>query len=209
MWELQQPMKVRRNSKGAVTMEKCASLTYAIPGIVLSLAMIFHWVEPLPGIRPGVYGTIWILVIAYITRYLILQIKESTTALMSVNPELEEAVRACGRGKRALWQQVLLPMLVRPILSGSFLIFVSSLTELTLSSMLASAGTKTIGLTIFNFQQSGDYNLSAAMSAVIVVMVLTGYCLVALKPAEKKKRGKEHESLFRAYNPEVRANTGA
>ena len=46
-------MKVRRNSKGAVTMEKCASLTYAIPGIVLSLAMIFHWVEPLPGIRPG------------------------------------------------------------------------------------------------------------------------------------------------------------
>ena len=91
-------MKVRRNSKGAVTMEKCASLTYAIPGIVLSLAMIFHWVEPLPGIRPGVYGTIWILVIAYITRYLILQIKESTTALMSVNPELEEAVRACGRG---------------------------------------------------------------------------------------------------------------
>ena len=97
----------------------------------------------------------------------------------------------------------------KPILSGSFLIFVSSLTELTLSSMLASAGTKTIGLTIFNFQQSGDYNLSAAMSAVIVVMVLTGYCLVALKPAEKKKRGKEHESLFRAYNPEVRANTGA
>ena len=167
-------------------MEKCASLTYAIPGIVLSLAMIFHWVEPLPAIRPGVYGTIWILVIAYITRYLILQIKESTTALMSVNPELEEAVRVCGRGKRALWQQVLLPMLARPILSGSFLIFVSSLTELTLSSMLASAGTKTIGLTIFNFQQSGDYNLSAAMSAVIVVMVLTGYCLVALKPAEKK-----------------------
>ncbi len=202
-------MKVRRNSKGAIAMEKCASLTYAIPGIVLSLAMIFHWVEPIPGIRPGVYGTIWILVIAYITRYLILQIKESTTALMSVNPELEEAVRVCGRGKRALWQQVLLPMLARPILSGSFLIFVSSLTELTLSSMLASAGTKTIGLTIFNFQQSGDYNLSAAMSAVIVVMVLTGYCLIALKPAEKKKRGKEHESLFRACNPEVRANTGA
>ena len=73
-------------------MEKCASLTYAIPGIVLSLAMIFHWVEPLPGIRPGVYGTIWILVIAYITRYLILQIKESTTALMSVNPDRKSVV---------------------------------------------------------------------------------------------------------------------
>lgn len=109
---------------------------------------------------------------------------------MSVNPELEEAVRACGRGKRALWQQVLLPMLVRPILSGSFLIFVSSLTELTLSSMLASAGTKTIGLTIFNFQKSGDYNLSAAMSAVIVVMVLTGLLSGGFKTGRKKEERK-------------------
>ena len=109
---------------------------------------------------------------------------------MSVNPELEEAVRACGRGKRALWQQVLLPMLVRPILSGS-LFDLCIITYRTYFVIYAcKCRTKTIGLTIFNFQQSGDYNLSAAMSAVIVVMVLTGYCLVALKPAAKKEERK-------------------
>ena len=77
-------LKVRRGSHAMAVGEKCAALTYAIPGIVLSLAMIFHWTEPLPGLRPGIYGTVNILIIAYLTRYLILQIKGSTNALLSV-----------------------------------------------------------------------------------------------------------------------------
>ena len=58
------------------------------------------------------------------------------------------------------------------------MIFVPAFTELTLSSMLASAGTKTIGLTIFNYQQGGDYNLAAAMSVLITILVVAGYCLL-------------------------------
>lgn len=186
--------RARRNSRVGNLAEKCASLTYAIPGIVLSLSMIFHWVEPLPGVRPGVYGTINILVIAYVTRYLILQIKGSTTALISVNPELEEAVLASGRNRLAMWRYVLTPLLLKPVLSSAFLIFVSSLTELTLSSMLASAGTKTIGLTIFNFQQAGEFSLSAAMSTLVVVIIFTTYCLVKLRAAEEKEQ-LEHELM--------------
>ena len=89
----------------------------------------------------------------------------------------------------------MIPVMAKQILSSSFLIFVSSLTELTLSSMLASAGTKTIGLTIFNLQQGGDYSLSAAMSAVIVFIVFL-YSLVALvkkKDEEDAKRPKVQE----------------
>ena len=180
--------RARRNSRVGNLTEKCASLTYAIPGIVLSLSMIFHWVEPFPGVRPGVYGTINILIIAYVTRYLILQIKGSTTALISVNTELEEAVLASGRKKWEMWRYVLAPLLIKPVLSSAFLIFVSSLTELTLSSMLASAGTKTIGLTIFNFQQAGEFSLSAAMSTLVVVIIFTTYCLVKLRAAEEKEQ---------------------
>lgn len=90
----------------------------------------------------------------------------------------------------------MVPVMAKQILSSSFLIFASSLTELTLSSMLASAGTKTIGLTIFNLQQGGDYSLSAAMSAVIVFIVFFVYSLVALvkkKDEEDAKRPKVQE----------------
>ena len=194
-------MKVRRNSAAARMMESAASLTYALPGIVLALAMIFHWTKV-----PGIYGTIKILIIAYATRYLVLQIKGSTTAMLSVEPALEEAGQVCGAGKTVIWKRIMIPMMTKQVLSSSFLIFVAAMTELTLSSMLASAGTKTIGLTIFNLQQGGDYSSSAAMSAVIVFIVFAAYALSAcLKPktdeemakaAKAKNKGETDPSMF-------------
>ena len=201
-------LKVRRGSHAMAVGEKCAALTYAIPGIVLSLAMIFHWTEPLPGLRPGIYGTVNILIIAYMTRYLILQIKGSTNALLSVNPELEEAVRASGGSFLMLWRYVLIPLLTKNVLASSFLIFVSSLTELTLSSMLASADTKTIGLTIFNFQQGGEYSLSAAMSTLIVVLILTGYGIVNFGSFAKKEKI-ESEFVSGTREAAIRDHAGA
>lgn len=202
-------IKVRKGSRAMKLVEKSASLTYAIPGIVLALSMIFHWVQPLPGVRPGFYGTISILVIAYITRYLILQIKGSTTAVLAIHPSLEEASKASGRSGIVMWIQILIPLLAAPVLSGSFLIFVSALTELTLSSMLAAAGTKTIGLTIFNFQQAGDYNLAAAMSAVIVALILTGYCLLHAGETDPGRlEEKINESVNKKCNAEIQKYPG-
>lgn len=201
--------KLRTKSRAAVILEKCASLTYAIPGIVLALAMIFHWVEPLPGVRPGIYGTINILVVAYITRYLVLQIKGSTTALLTVDPAMEEACAASGRGFLAKWTKILIPLVTGPILSGAFMIFVPALTELTLSSILASAGTKTIGLTIFNYQQGGDYNLAAAMSVLVTILVVAGYCLINRKKltyAQKEETG--YEPTYTAGHKKLQQNPG-
>lgn len=197
--------KLRLKSRAAVMLEKCASLTYAIPGIVLALAMIFHWVEPLPGFRPGIYGTINILIVAYITRYLVMQIKGSTTALLTVDPAMEEACAASGRGFAACWTKILLPLITGPILSGAFMIFVPSLTELTLSSILASAGTKTIGLTIFNYQQGGDYNLAAAMSVIITILVVGGYCIVNRKHLfSVNKEVKGYEPAYKKGDKKLR-----
>jgi iron(III) transport system permease protein len=168
-------LKIRKNNKAMDIIEKSASFTYAIPGIVLALAMIFHWVEPVPGFRPGVYGTINILIIAYVTRYLIIQIKGSSIAILMVEPSLEEAALACGSSRIRMWCKVIIPLLVKPVLSSTFIVFMSSMTELTLSSILSAAGTKTIGLTVFNFQQSGDYILSSTMSACIMSLAFGGY----------------------------------
>ena len=100
-----------------------------------------------------------ILIISYITRYLILQVKGSTTAILAVDPALEEAGRVSGASKFRLWKKIMIPLLSKQVLSSAFLIFMAALTELTLSSMLAAAGTKTIGLTIFNYQQAGSLSL--------------------------------------------------
>lgn len=174
--------KLREKSRAAKMAESAASLTYALPGIVLALAMIFYWAKV-----PNVYGTIRILIIAYVTRYLVLQIKGSTTALMSVDESLEEASRVSKSNPFRTWYRILIPLITRPVLSGSFMILVSAMTELTLSSMLAAAGTKTIGLTIFNLQQGGDYNRSAAMSTVIVLMMAVGYGITLISKKTDRK----------------------
>lgn len=177
--------KVRAPFAAVRVLEQSAALTYAIPGIVLALAMIFHWT-----IIPGIYGTIRILIIAYITRYLILQIKSSSNALLALDPAMEEAARVTGSGMARMWGIIILPLTARPILSGTLLIFTQSLTELTLSSMLAAAGTKTIGLSIFSLQQGGDFQRSTAVSAVVVAFMVLGYGLAVL--LEKMHNRRKH-----------------
>ncbi|MCI1964926.1 MAG: iron ABC transporter permease [Oscillospiraceae bacterium] len=178
-------------------LESCASLTYAIPGIVLALSMIFHW-----SVIPGVYGSIRILIIAYVTRYLILQIKGSSAAMLSIHPSLEEAAHVSGSGRIRMWKKILTPLLFRQTISSSLLIFVSSLTEMTLSSILAAAGTKTIGLSVFNFQQSGDYNIAYAFSVLIVILILCGYTLVQFVCREpSKNRDSAHQRSAGALRP--------
>lgn len=175
--------KVRQKSKAAVLIEQNAALTYAIPGIVLALAMILHW-----STIPNVYGTMKILLIAYVTRYLILQIQSSTNAAIALDPSLEEAARISGSYQMRTWREIILPLSMRSILAGTFLIAMQALTELTLSSMLAAAGTRTIGLTIFSLQQGGDYQRAEALSTAIIFIMLILYALRIFITRKQKNR---------------------
>lgn len=163
---------VRRRNGAASFLEGCASMTYSVPGIVLALALIFYWSQPVPGMTTGLYGTYTILILGYVTRYMIVQIKNSAAAMVSMSETAEEAALISGSGVLRLWTRIIVPQLAAPALAGSFFIFLSAFTELTMSSVMSSASTKTIGLAIFNLQQAGDYSLAAAVSAVILAVIL-------------------------------------
>jgi iron(III) transport system permease protein len=150
-------------------------MTYSIPGIVLALALAFYWSSPVPGVHTELYGTHALLILGYAARYMILQIKNSESALLSAEPSIEEAARASGCSGFLLWKKIMLPVLAAPMFSGTFLIFLSALTELTMSSILSSVSTKTLGLAIFNLQQAGEYGAAAAVSAVILFL-MAGTC---------------------------------
>lgn len=164
-----------RMRKGTIAMrfvEGMVSVPYALPGMVLALAMIFAWMEPIPGWNPGIYGTVWILCIAYITRFLILQVRGSMSTMAQVSVELEEAAQVSGANVFVKWKSILLPLFLPGILSGAFLVLLTTLTELTVSSLLWSSGTETIGIVIFNFQQAGYTTYSSAFSVIVLCMML-------------------------------------
>ncbi|SFO90644.1 ABC transporter permease [Salibacterium halotolerans] len=164
--------RVRRPSTLTRSTELITGLPYALPGIVLALAMIFTWMEPIPGWNPGIYGSIGILMIAYITRFMILQVRGSMTALMQVDISMEEASHVFGAKGLIKWRKIMLPLLLPGLISGTMLVFLTSFTELTVSSLLMSAGNETIGVTIFDFEQAGYTHYSTAFSTVVVVLML-------------------------------------
>ncbi|MBF6633448.1 MAG: iron ABC transporter permease, partial [Planococcus sp. (in: Bacteria)] len=94
------------------------TIPFALPGTVFALCMIFMWLEPVPGWNPGIYGTVWILFIAYVARFFVLQVRGSYTAFLQIDPSMEEAARTSGAAGWVKWRRILLPLLFPGILSG-------------------------------------------------------------------------------------------
>lgn len=154
--------------------ELFVTIPYALPGTVFALCMIFAWMQPIRGWNPGIYGSIWILFIAYVTRFLILQVRGSYAALLQVDPSIEEAARTTGAKGWVKWRNILLPLILPGLIGGALLVFLTALTELTVSSLLWSTGSETVGVVIFNYEQAGYTTYSTAFSSIIVFAVLLG-----------------------------------
>lgn len=159
-------------------LEKATSISYSLPGMVLALCMIFHWANPIPGLDIGFYTSPIIILIAYVSRFLIIDMKSAYQGFSSISTSLEYAADLSNGSKLKKWTKIFLPLIYRFILTSSLLIFVYSLSELSLSAILSGPFTKTIGLFIFNLQQSGDYNLAYAMSTLVLVVLLIMYILM-------------------------------
>lgn len=173
-------IRIRKPSLFNKTIEVIIGIPYALPGTVLALAMIFTWLEPIPGWNPGIYGSILILYIAYFTRFLILQIRGSVTSLLQIDVSMEHAARTSGATPYHKWRKILIPLILPGLLSGAFLVFLTALTELTVSSLLWSSGSETIGLVIYNFEQAGYTTNSTAFSTIIVLLILIGFSVIYL-----------------------------
>lgn len=165
-WRIQRPSFAGKAMEGAI------ALPYALPGMVLGLAMILTWIEPIPGWQPGLYGTVWLIFLSYVIRFFILQVKSSTVSIMQVGKEVEEAARINGARYWTRWRRVLLPLYSPGMLTGLFLVFLTAFTELTISSLLWTSGSETIGVVIFSFEQAGSTTHSTALSTLIVAAIL-------------------------------------
>lgn len=186
-------IRVRKPSKLIKAAELAISIPYTLPGIVFALSMILVWMEPIPGWNPGIYGTTTILFIAYVCRFLILQIRASVTAFMQVDASMEEAARVSGAGPWRKWISILLPLLLPGLLSGAVLVFLTALTELTVSALLYSSSSQTIGVTVFSFEQAGNTLYSTALSSLIVFLIFIGAGLLHLIRKIFSRKGVSHE----------------
>jgi iron(III) transport system permease protein len=149
-----------------------AELPYALPGVVLAIAMILIFIVPLPVIGISFYNTIWIILFAYLARFLTLALRPVISAVHQTDRSLEEAARMTGARFLFRLRTVLFPLLAPAAAAGGILVFMTSFNELTVSALLWSSGTETLGVVVFNLDDGGYSVLASAVAAVTVAVIL-------------------------------------
>lgn len=145
----------------------------ALPGVVLGIAILWAYSRP-----PMVlYGTMWILLIAYVTKDLPLGLKSVHSSFVQVHAELEESARVCGASWWRQFTTITLPLVKPGFVIGFVLTFASILREVGASILLYSQGNEVVAYVLFNLWENGDYQ---ALSAFIVVTTLVTLGVVAV-----------------------------
>lgn len=155
-----------------IVFEALAETPYALPGIVLAIAMILLFIRPLPIIGVSLYGTHGIILIAYLSSFFILALRPVTAAFGQLDPRLEEAAAMCGAGFWERFTRVLVPGVLAAAVAGGVLVFLTAFNELTVSALLWSSGSETIGVVLFNYEEGGYTTLASSIAVITVVVVL-------------------------------------
>lgn len=148
-----------------------AELPYALPGVVLAIASLLLFLKPLPLIGLQIYNTIWIILYAYLARFLVLALRPTISGLHQIDRSLEEAAQVAGAGLIRRMRTIVFPLVAPATLAGGVLIFMTAFSELTVSALLWASGSETIGVVIFSFEQGGDSNYAAAISTLTIVVI--------------------------------------
>jgi iron(III) transport system permease protein len=162
---------VKTKLPGRWLLDNFASLPMVFPGIVLGLAlMILYLYLPI-----GVYGTIWILLIAYVTRFLPYGLRYNTTSMLQIHRELEESAAMSGASWLTTFRRIILPLLKPGLVAGWIYIVIVSIRELSSSILLYSPGTEVMSILIWELWENGQY---VELSALGVMFILALFVLV-------------------------------
>ena len=156
----------RRAVAGHRVLAFLATAPIAIPGIVLGVGLFLVYARP----PFQLYGTLWILLIAYITIELPAAYQQMQSAFRSVHPELEDASRILGATRLQALGHVTAPLLRTSVIATWCFIFVSVIRELSAAIMLFTSETKVVSVLIFDLKESGDLGAIAVLGLAMLLI---------------------------------------
>src|SRR6185295_14547204 len=173
---------VKTKLPGRWLLDNIASLPMVFPGLVLGLAiMILYLYLPI-----GVYGTIWIMLIAYVTRFMPYGLRYNTTSMLQIHKELEESAAMSGASWTTAFWRIILPLLKPGLVAGWIYIVIVSIRELSSSILLYSPGTEVLSILIWELWENGQY---VELSALGVMFIIGLFFLVLVAQLIGKRFG--------------------
>ena len=157
---------VRTKLAGRGILEGLVFIPWAFPGTALALGLLWAYIDfPIP-----VYATIWIILIAYVTRFLPYGMRAVSSTIIQVHKELEEASIACGAGFLATFRRVLIPMMRPGVMAGWIILVTIFMREFSATLFLYSPGSEPLGPLLYFLYLDGMRGRVAAIGLVISVI---------------------------------------
>lgn len=158
---------VKTKLPGRWLLDNLASLPMVFPGLVLGLALMIFYLN----VDIGVYGTMWIMFIAYVTRFMPYGLRFNTTSMLQIHKELEESAAMSGASWATTFRRIILPLLKPGLMAGWIYIMIVSIRELSSSILLYSPGTEVVSIIIWELWENGQYVELSALGVLFIVLL--------------------------------------
>jgi iron(III) transport system permease protein len=159
---------LRTQVRGRRLLDYLAILPLGLPGTVMAVAVLLAFIRP----PFAIYGTIWIILVAYVARFVPLATRSANATLRQIDPSLEEAARIAGASRLGALRHILLPLARPGLVVGFLLVFIPALSELSATILLYSGGTETIAVAIFRLNDLGQIEVVAALAVFTIAVTL-------------------------------------
>ena len=158
---------LRTTLPGRKLLDYAALIPLGLPGIVMAVALIQFWLA----MPVALYGTLTILLLAYVGRYVPLGARAANASMRQVDPSLEESARILGASWGFTMREVTLPLIRPGLFAGWLLVFVPSIQELSASILLFSSSSITLAVAVYNLYETGYTEPVAALAIINVIII--------------------------------------
>jgi iron(III) transport system permease protein len=159
---------VKTKLPGRWLLDNLASLPLVFPGLVLGLSFMIVSLK----VDIGIYGTLWILLLAYITRFMPYGMRYTNTSMIQIHKELEESAAMSCATWSSTFYRIVLPLLKPGLMAGWIYVLIVSIRELSSSILLYSPGSETVSIVIWELWQNGQYVELSALSVMLIFVLL-------------------------------------
>ncbi len=167
-------LAVRFRSRLSSLFEGTTYLGYALPGIVLALALVRFASQ----YTPWVYQTLALMVFAYVLRFLPQALGALRASLLTINPRVEEAARSLGQSPANVARRVTLPLIRSGLLGGGALVFLTAMKELPITLLLGPIGFRTLATATWSATAEGFFARAAAPALLLILVSAMSMVLV-------------------------------
>lgn len=157
---------VRTKLKGRIVIDFISSLPIGIPGIIFAMGILLAY------IKTPLYGTLWVMGLAYITAFLPIGMRNTSAIFLAISPELEESSRTCGSSWISTLKNISIPLMRSGLIGGWLILFLIFVKEINTSILLFSSGNEVMAIVLFQLLEEQTASVVAAYAVILTSILL-------------------------------------